>query len=310
VRVAFFDTLVQVAESDPSIFLVVGDLGFGAIEPFAERYPDRFLNAGVAEQNMAGVAAGMALAGYRVFVYSIANFPTLRCLEQIRNDICYHNLPVTIVAVGGGLSYGSLGPSHHATEDIAVMRTLPNLTVVAPGDPMETRAATEEIAKGSGPAYLRLGRAGEPVVHKAPVKLQLGRALRLRDGRDMTLISTGGMLATAVSVADSLVRDGIGCRLLSMHTVRPLDVEAVLAAARETDLVVTLEEHSIIGGLGGAVAEVLAEARIKTAPLKRIGLPSSFVSAVGSRDYLAHEYGLSESRILEAVRGVLVRTPY
>src|SRR3990172_770201 len=203
-RTAFLNTLADLAARDDRIFFLTGDLGFGVVETFAQRFPDRFLNVGVAEQNMTGVATGLALSGKVVFTYSIANFPTLRCLEQIRNGPCYHNANVKVVSVGGGLAYGSLGMSHHATEDLAVMRVLPNLTVVAPGDPVETALATGALARQNGPAYLRLGRAGEPVVHAAGVSFELGRAVQLRDGRDLTLISTGGMLVTATRVADAL----------------------------------------------------------------------------------------------------------
>src|SRR5437667_4581521 len=164
-RSAFFDTLVRLAEDDERITLVVGDLGFGVIEPFARRFPDRFLNAGVAEQNMTGIGAGMALSGKVVFTYSIANFPTLRCLEQVRNDVCYHAADVKIVAVGGGFAYGSLGMTHHATEDLALMRALPGMVVVAPGDPIEVELATRAVVEHRGPCYLRLGRVGEPCVH-------------------------------------------------------------------------------------------------------------------------------------------------
>jgi transketolase len=300
-RTAFFDALVGLAEQDERIMLLTGDLGFGVIETFARRFPNRFLNAGVAEQNMTGVATGLALSGKIVFTYSIGNFPTLRCLEQIRNGPCYHRANVKVVSVGGGLVYGALGMSHHATEDIAIMRALPNMTVVALGDPVETAAATEALARQSGPAYLRLGRASEPIVHQHAIPFELGRALMVRDGRDVALITTGGMLATTVRVADSLEREGVGCRLLSMHTVRPLDREAVLAAATETRLVITVEEHSVVGGLGGAVAEVMAEMDGARAPLKRIALPSSFVARAGGRDYLAQEYGLSETAILATV---------
>ena len=304
-RTAFFNTLVDLAARDDRIFLLTGDLGFGVVETFAQRFPDRFLNVGVFEQNMTGVATGLALSGKLVFTYSIGNFPTLRCLEQIRNGPCYHNANVKVVSVGGGLVYGSLGMSHHATEDLAIMRALPNITVVAPGDPVETTLATEALVRHDGPAYLRLGRAGEPVVHDAAIRFELGRAVQVRDGRDLTLISTGGMLVTATRVADALTHDGFECRVLSMHTVRPLDREAVLAAATDTRLVVTLEEHSIVGGLGGAVAEVLAEVSGPRAPLKRIGLPAAFAPRAGSRDYLAHELGISELAILATLRQTL-----
>ena len=258
-REAFFKTLFELAERDHRIQLLVGDLGFGVVESFAARFPSQFLNVGVAEQNMTGVAAGMALCGKIVFTYSIANFPVLRCLEQIRNDVCYHRANVKIVAVGGGLAYGALGATHHATEDLAIMRALPEMTVVAPGDPVETAAATQAIAQQPGPGYLRLGRAGEAVIHTEPIAFQLGKALEVRSGNDLAIFSTGGMLDTAVRVSQSLRGTGLQARVLSMHTIRPLDEIAVLAAAKDTGAVFTLEEHSITGGLGGAVAEVLAE---------------------------------------------------
>jgi transketolase len=306
-RTAFVDALVDIAALDERVYLLTGDLGFGIIERFASRFPDRFVNMGVAEQNMTGVATGLALSGKIVFTYSIANFPTLRCLEQIRNGPCYHNAPVIVVAVGGGLSYGSLGMSHHATEDLAVMRALPNIRVVAPGDPVETDFAVRALAAAPGPAYLRLGRAGEPIVHERRIPFELGRALQLQDGDDLTLISTGGMLATAVRVAAALRSDDIHCRLLSMHTVKPLDEDAVRSAARQTRLVATLEEHSLVGGLGSAVAEVMAESADSGAPLKRLALPSAFMKRAGSRDYLVDECGLSDQAIATTLKNALVR---
>jgi transketolase len=303
VRAAFIRTLVELAEADPRINLVVGDLGFGVVEPFAARFPGRFVNAGVAEQNMTGVATGMALCGKIVFTYSIANFPTLRCLEQIRNDVCYHRAAVKVVSVGGGLGYGALGVSHHATEDIAVLRALPNMTVVAPGDPVEAELATRAIIEEPGPCYLRLGKSGEPRLHPAHARLdfRLGKALTVLEGDDLTLISTGTMLATAVQVAERLAGEGMQARVLSMHTVKPLDSEAVLAAARQTAAVVTLEEHSVIGGLGSAVAEVLAESDQFRVPFKRLGVPPAFTSIVGSQEYLKAAYGLSVEGILNSL---------
>jgi transketolase len=307
-RTAFFRALMDLAEADERITLVVGDLGFGAVEPFARRFPDRFVNAGVAEQNMTGLAMGMALSGRVVFTYSIANFPTLRCLEQIRNDICYHRADVKIIAVGGGLAYGSLGMTHHATEDLAIMRALPELLVVAPGDPVEVEQLTWGIAVHAGPCYMRLGRAGEPLVHEPSIALKLGRAIRVREGRDVTLISTGGMLDTTVRVGRRLARDGIDARVVSMHTIKPLDETEVLAAARETGAIATLEEHSVMGGLGSAVAEVLAEAGPGVARLVRLGLPAEFVRTVGSQEYLLGNFGLSEDGVLESIRR-FVRAP-
>lgn len=306
-RTAFFGALMDMAGRDERIHLVVGDLGFGVVEPFAERFPDRFLNVGVAEQNMTGVSAGMALCGKIVFTYSIANFPTIRCLEQIRNDVCYHGANVKVVAVGGGFVYGSLGATHHATEDLAIMRSMPGMVVVAPGDPVETDLATRAVVSISGPCYLRLGRAGEPVVHKNHVPFQIGKAVTLREGNDLTIISTGGLLQIAVHVADRLLREGISARLLSMHTLKPMDEDAVLAAARETGAVVTLEEHSIIGGLGGAVAEVLAESGELHVPFRRVGLPPMFSSRVGNQEFLRAASGLSEEGILKSLKQLLHR---
>ena len=305
-RSAFFETLARRAECDPRVYLLTGDLGFGVVEPYMAKFPGRFLNVGVAEQNMTGVATGLALSGKIVFTYSIANFPTLRCIEQIRNGPCYHRANVKVVAVGGGLAYGSLGMSHHATEDLAMMRALPNLTVVAPGDPVEARWATDAATMHDGPVYLRLGRQGEPEVHASRPAFTVGKAHMLRDGRDLTLISTGAMLGAAMRTATLLDREGLSARVLSMHTVKPLDEAAVTEAATQTRLVVTIEEHSVIGGLGSAVAEVLAE-REGAAPLKRLGLPSAFVSRAGSRDYLVAQYGLSDDAIRDSVLKLLER---
>jgi transketolase len=300
-RTAFFRALMQAAEHDERIHLVVGDLGFGVVEPFSERFSKRYLNAGVAEQNMTGIAAGMALSGKIVFTYSIANFPTLRCLEQVRNDVCYHKANVKIVAVGGGFAYGALGMTHHAAEDLAILRALPEMTVVAPGDPLETGAAVHAIAARPGPCYLRLGRAGEPVVHPAPIKFEIGKAIQLREGHDVTIISTGGMLATAMEVANALMVRGLETRVLSMHTLKPLDIESILTAIRETRALLTLEEHSIIGGLGGAVAEVLSESGEMAIPFKRVGIGTSFTTEVGSQEFLREKHGLSVEGVLRSV---------
>jgi len=304
-RGAFFRALLELAEQEERVHLIVGDLGFGVVEEFARRFPKRFLNAGVAEQNMTGIAAGLALSGKIVFTYSIANFPILRCLEQVRNDVCYHNANVKIVAVGGGLAYGSLGATHHATEDLAILRSLPRMVVVAPGDPVETEAATRAVTAHAGPCYLRLGRAGEARVHRAQVDFQLGKAVEMRQGRDMTLISTGGMLETAMQVADLLQHAGTQARLLSMHTVRPLDTAAIESAVQETGAVFTLEEHSIVGGLGGAVAEFLAENWEAPVVFKRFGLPSEFSPFVGSQEYIRARHGLSAEAVARAIRAKL-----
>jgi transketolase len=308
-RGAFFSALLELAEKDERVNLVVGDLGFGVVEEFARRFPKRFLNAGVAEQNMTGIAAGMALSGKIVFTYSIANFPILRCLEQVRNDVCYHNANVKIVAVGGGLAYGALGATHHATEDLAILRSLPQMVVVAPGDPLETEAATRAVTAHAGPCYLRLGRAGEARVHRTQIDFVLGKAIVMREGGDATLISTGGMLMTAMQVADVLSAAGVQTRLLSMHTVRPLDTAAIESAVLETGAVFTLEEHSVVGGLGGAVAEFLAENWEAPVVFKRFGLPSEFSCFVGSQEYMRARHGLSAESVALGIRAKMEKVP-
>jgi len=303
-RTAFIEALNELAATDDRVCLVVGDLGYSVIEDFAQKYPDQFVNAGVAEQNMIGLAVGMALSGKIVFTYSIANFGTLRCLEQIRNDVCYHRANVKVVAVGGGLAYGNLGVTHHASEDVAIMRALPNMVVVAPGDPIEARLATKAVVARDGPAYLRLGKAGERVVHAQAPGFELGRAITMREGDDIALIASGSMLATADEIAGQLVAKGLSVRLLSMHTVKPLDREAVIRAATETRIVVTLEEHSVEGGLGGAVAEVIAELPPGHAPLKRIGLRPEFNSVVGDQNYLKALHGLDADGVMQTIQAL------
>jgi transketolase len=285
--------------------LLVGDVGYRLVEPFAEEFPGRFINVGIAEQNMAGIGAGLALSGKTVFLYSIANFPTLRCIEQIRNDICYHKADVKIVTSGSGLIYGALGATHHLTEDIALMRALPNMTVIAPGDPLEAGLATKAAALFPGPCYLRLGRTDDPEVHRTPPDFKIGRAIKLRDGSDTYLIASGGILPNVCRAAEKLAGQGVAAGVISMPTVKPLDREAVLGAAREAGAIVTIEEHSIVGGLGSAVAEVLAEESGRGAGFMRMGIPDEFCPQVGSQDYLRNIYSLSVDGIVSAVKKFL-----
>lgn len=290
-RTTFIETLCEVAEQDERVWLLTADLGYSVLERFAARFPGRYVNVGVAEQNLIGVAAGLARCGKTVFVYSIANFPTLRCFEQIRNDVCYHEGNVKIVAVGGGFVYGAQGYTHHGVEDLAVMRALPNMTVVAPGDPIETRLATREISRHQGPCYLRLGKAKEPVVHEAEPEFVLGKAIPVRSGRDVTLISTGGMLQESLRVADRLTGIGIETRVLSMHTVKPVDEEAIRQAAWETACLVTVEEHSVTGGLGTAVADVLAQSNMPLPRFHKFGIPDALYHVIGSQAHLRRMAG-------------------
>ncbi|MFZ2995684.1 transketolase family protein [Sphingobium sp.] len=251
-RDAFIDELTTLAGVHDNIALIVGDLGYNVIEPFADRFPDRFVNAGVAEQNMTGLAAGMASEGYHVFTYSIANFPTFRCAEQIRNDVDHHRLPVTVVAVGGGLSYGSLGYSHHAVQDYALMRAMPNMTIAAPGDPLETRACLRWLIANPGPSYLRLGKAGEPRFHETMPDVAPGRWVRVRDGDEASiLLSTGAALGAAIARADGKAVWSLPLWSMAAKADQPVQI------ARH-GRITTLEDHLADGGFGSWLAESVA----------------------------------------------------
>lgn len=297
--------LTELAGQDSNVVLITGDLGFGVLTDFASRFPTQFLNAGVAEQNMTGLAVGMALEGKTAFTYSIGNFPTLRCLEQIRNDACYHNVNVKIVAVGGGFTYGALGISHHATEDLAIMRALPDITVIAPGDPIEAAEATRAVYHKQGTCYLRLGRGGEPRIHQDKINFKIGKAIKLMDGEDIAIFSTGGILQNAVSVSYKLREKKYNVGLHSMHTLKPLDRELILSVSEKARLIVTIEEHSVIGGLGSAVAEILAQYPKSKSKLKIIGLEDCFSCVVGDQDYLRETYNLSTDKIVNTIIGTI-----
>jgi transketolase len=298
---------MEIARQDRRVMLLTGDLGFGVLTPFAVAMPEQYLNVGVAEQNMTGVATGLALEGKIVFTYSIGNFPTLRCLEQIRNDVCYHSANVKIVCIGGGFCYGPLGISHHATEDLAIMRVLPQMKVMAPGDLEETYLATQFAYETPGPCYLRLGRGGEARVHQSPLKSPLGRGIPLFPEGDVALLTTGGILANAVTAREILASRGIAASLHSLPFLQPLDQGVIKHLAKTSRLMVTIEEHNITGGLGGAVAEVLAELPGPKPPLVRIGLREGFSCEVGDQAYLREIYGLSPEAI---VRQVMDRLPW
>jgi transketolase len=253
-RNAFFDELIKLAEINPRIVLVVGDLGFSVVEPFADRFPDRFINAGIAEQNMMGLAAGLASEGYQPFVYSIANFPIFRCAEQIRNDVDYHNLPVTIVAVGGGLAYGNLGYSHHAVQDYAFMRTMPNILIAAPGDPLEVRACMRYLIANPQPTYLRLGKAGEPNIHAEVPDITPGKWLRIVDGEGReTLLTTGAPLPLAQSWLTRPEYAGYALHSLPLWSMQSKNIQAEQASSWRR--IVTVEDHISDGGFGSWLNE-------------------------------------------------------
>lgn len=285
-RLAFIDTLTKLARKNNNIYLLSSDMGFTVFENFRNEFPDRFLNVGIAEANMASVAAGLALCGKTVYIYSFIPFATMRCFEQIRIDICYHNANVKIIGLGEGLTYALEGPTHHSIEDIAIMRVLPNMKVVCPGDPVEVKLAIEASAQQKGPMYLRIGKKGESVIHSKDPNFKIGKGIIIRDGCDMTIISTGNMLHSAISVSKLLENTGISARVISMHTVKPIDKQLIIRCASDTRIIFTLEEHSLIGGLGSAVAEILAEEDDLKCFFRRISLPDLFVNDIGSQDYL------------------------
>lgn len=303
-RDTFVKTLVELAKNNKNIELVTGDLGFGVLKPYWETVPNQFTNAGIAEQNMTALAAGMALEGKTVFTYSIGNFPTLRCLEQIRNDCCYHDANVKIICVGGGFVYGSLGMSHHATEDISVMRALPNMVVLAPGDLTEAEAATKAIAEYNGTCYLRLGRGGEKRIHEKIDNFQIGKAIKVKDGSRVAIFSTGAIFEEIEESVSLLKEKGVDPAVYTFPTVKPIDRNVILDCAKNFDLIATVEEHNIVGGFGSAVAEVMAETPQKSKLLK-IGLQDTYSSKVGSQKYLRHEFGIDAEGIVEKIKVVL-----
>lgn len=306
-RDAFIARLTELARKNPRVHLITGDLGFGVLDNFARELPRQFLNAGVAEQNMTGVATGLALEGRVVFTYSIGNFPTLRCLEQIRNDAAYHDADVKVVCIGGGFSYGALGMSHHATEDLAILRALP-ITVVAPGCDWEAAEATEALAMTPGTCYLRLDRSSSGKTNRQGETFRVGQARVIRDGSDLTLVATGGILAEALAAAESLSREGIEARILSVHTIKPIDVAAILRASDETGALITIEEHTVHGGLGSAVAEVCLD-HGRSPRFRRIGLRAGFSAVVGSQEYLRGRYDMDAASICGAAKAMLCAPP-
>ena len=298
-RDTFVRVLADEMAQDPNIVLMIGDLGFGVMKPIWDRFPDRIINAGIAEQSMVSMAAGLAATGKTVLVYSIGNFPTLRPLEQIRNDCAYHNASVKIVCVGGGFVYGSLGMSHHATEDLAVMRALPDVRCFAPGDQVETGAVTREIIHTPGTCYLRLGRGNEPVIHTGNlVDWKAPSPLTLKAGKDIALLSTGGILTQTMAAAERLAGINIWAEVVSFPCIKPMDTEAVKKLLKRFRHVVTVEEHNIAGGFGSAICEIAAETGTGCR-VHRIGLQDSYSTVVGNQQYLREVYGMDEKSIAE-----------
>ncbi len=305
-RRAFNQELLKIAQRDPRVFMVLADIGFGEIEGFANAFPDRFINCGVAEQNMTGVACGVAMEGNIAVTYSIANFPTLRCLEQIRNDVCYHHANVKIVIIGGGVAYGPLGISHHSTEDIAIMRALPGMVVLVPCDIAEARAAVHAMMAYDGPVYYRCGYKNEPDIHEGPLDdFRIGGSATVREGDDATVFFAGTVGIHAKRAVEELEKEGIHCRLVSLYSIKPIDRAAIVRAAKETGGIVVLEEHNLSGGVGSAVAEVLMDEGCGNVPFRRLAFPDVNIKEVGSQAWLLDHYGLGVQPVMNAVKAVL-----
>lgn len=299
-RNAFSDALVAAATADPRVLLLTGDHGYALFDPFRKACPDQYINCGVAEQNMVGVAAGLAKAGFRPVVYGLAAFVPVRVLEQIKIDVCYENLPVILIGDGAGLVYSHLGTSHQSTEDIACTRSIPELTVLSPADRFEMTATMEQALRCESPVYLRMGKSDRGDVHTTPLSLQPGEMLQVRQGSArVALLATGSMVRTALDIANQ----GLDAEVWSVPAIKPLFSHQLKAIASRVDKVVTLEEHSVAGGMGSAIAESLAG--LHPLPLHRIGIEDRFSATCGSWDHLLHEHGLDTQSVAQKIQRFL-----
>jgi transketolase len=300
-RNVFANEVTKLGMTDPRIVLLTGDIGNKLFDQFKEGSEECFFNCGIAEANMMGVAAGMALSGLRPIVYTITPFTTTRCYEQIRVDACYHNVPVIIVGTGSGLSYAQLGPTHHSLEDLAIMRVLPNMTVLAPADEVELRQCLRAALKLNGPVYIRIGKKGEKTTPKTDDKFEIGRSITVQEGSDICLISTGTLLPTVMDAASKLAVQGITVRVESFHTIKPLDEEKLADVFSHYSVVAVIEEHSRISGLGGSVAEWLARQDRMKGKLFLFGTDDEFMHEVGTQKYARAKYGLTAENIAHKV---------
>lgn len=297
-RRSALDAVYELAKRDSRVVFIGSDLGAGTLDKFRKEMPQRFFMEGVAEQNIIGMAAGLAMDGFIPYVNTIATFLTRRCYEQVAVDLCLHNLPVRLIANGGGMVYAPLGPTHIAIEDMGILRALPNMTVAAPTDAPEAKRMVEASLDLPGPMYVRLAKGGDPVVSRAEDGFVIGKSILLRKPADVLFIANGVMVHRCLEASDLLAKQGVGAGVLNLHTLKPLDEEGILAAVRSARLVVTVEEHSLINGLGSAVAEVFVRRLSRRAPeLVTLGVPDVFTEKYGSQDSLLAEYGLQPAQI-------------
>jgi transketolase len=305
-RKTCLDMVYQLARRDKRVVFIGSDLGAGVLDAFKHDFPDRFFMEGVQEQNVIGLAAGLAMEGYIPYVNTIASFLTRRCLEQVTIDLCLHNLPVRLIGNGGGLVYAPLGPTHFAQDDFALMRPLANMAIAAPSDAAQMRVFMEQTLDWSGPVYIRLAKGGDPVTYTEGAPVLFGGSLPLREGNTVMILTTGAMGHRALAAVDLLAEQGIACAVQHFHTVKPLDEATIMKAAKSFSLLVTLEEHVLIGGFGAAVAEVLMDRVAHPLPrLLRLGLPDRFPTHYGSQDALLEHFGLQPPAIAARIAACL-----
>ena len=300
-RNVFARTVTELSDIYPELVMLAGDIGNRLFDALKEKHPNRFLNCGVAEANMTGVAAGLAASGMRPITYTITPFNTVRCLEQIRLDICYPNLPVIIVGTGSGLSYAGLGATHHSMEDISLLRSLPNMHVVCPADPMEVKLAVTDALRLGVPTYIRLGKKGEPIVHQTEPYFEIGKGICIREGIDIAIVSVGNMLADAAETAEQLQSSGVSAQVISLHTVKPLDQLLLANVFSEKKLVVVLEEHALIGGASSAILEWGCDQGMDLRKLMRFGGPDQFLFACGDQRQARKLAGLTPENITQKI---------
>ncbi|MAH84014.1 MAG: transketolase [Rhodospirillaceae bacterium TMED8] len=306
-RKACLNSIFELAQMDERVVFIGSDLGPGTLDEFRHEIPDRFFMEGISEQNVIGMAAGMAMEGYIPFVNTIATFLSRRCYEQVAMDLCLHNLPVRLVGNGGGLVYAPLGPTHLAIEDIAIMRALPNMSVVSPCDAEEMRRFIPSTLEHPGPIYIRLAKGGDEIITSPVNNFQIGRAVVMREPRKVVIISTGIMTQRALKAAEILKAEDVECGVIHMHTVKPLDFDALAYAAQKAKIIVTVEEHLMTGGLGSAVTDYLASAHWERFPMiKKMGIPDVFPGEYGSQDSLLQSFDLTSESIAAAVRSSMV----
>ncbi len=303
-RVEFFGALEKQAESDEDIVVLTGDLGYKLFDSFKAKYPNRFYDVGIAESNMVGLAAGLSLNGKNVYCYSITPFLVMRAFEQIRIDIAYQNLNVRLVGVGGGVAYGLEGITHFGLEDFALMRTLPNMCVVAPAGPLEARALANSLCDYKGPVYIRLGQNSDPSVYDNVPEFEIGKAAVLSEGKGIAIFAIGSMVYTGKELVNKLAKEGINVTLVNVHTLKPLDTETIIEIASKHENVFSLEEHSVYGGLGSAIAEVLIETQFN-GTFNKVAIPDDLGNHIGRAGYLREKYGLTTEKIYEKIKAVL-----